>query len=276
MRGKGKLNIRHRVEIRITPAYAGKSDLTKDALHWYKGSPPPMRGKAVSMQSPPTRYRITPAYAGKSIKNALRFPAGWDHPRLCGEKLSDAVSSLLTLGSPPPMRGKVVSAFTTLVTVRITPAYAGKSHVPLLSVPVQSGSPPPMRGKANTANAIPENLRITPAYAGKRITNVIFFAVIWDHPRLCGEKCRCSRDRTVDIGSPPPMRGKVELIQSNTDGLRITPAYAGKSSREAIFFNPALGSPPPMRGKAVNDHVTFLHVGITPAYAGKSINQILY
>ncbi len=151
---RGKVLLLHPIQlaIGITPAYAGKSFILTSRsvyiqdhprlcgekafmIYWsYRrlGSPPPMRGKAVSMQSPPTRYRITPAYAGKSIKNALRFPAGWDHPRLCGEKLSDAVSSLLTLGSPPPMRGKVVSAFTTLVTVRITPAYAWTSHVPLV------------------------------------------------------------------------------------------------------------------------------------------------
>ena len=70
----------------ITPAYAGKSlqparssqlrrdhprlcgekDLTKDTLHWYKGSPPPMRGKGTQQTQNGGDWGITPAYAGKS------------------------------------------------------------------------------------------------------------------------------------------------------------------------------------------------------------------
>ena len=65
-----------------------------------------MRGKAVFGCYVSKIRRITPAYAGKSLLELVAVVSGRDHPRLCGEKLSDAVSSLLTLGSPPPMRGK--------------------------------------------------------------------------------------------------------------------------------------------------------------------------
>ena len=45
MRGKayGEGNVEPRV--RITPAYAGKSDRDFVAVHKFIGSPPPMRGK---------------------------------------------------------------------------------------------------------------------------------------------------------------------------------------------------------------------------------------
>ena len=89
MRGKAKKVYPKDSEIRITPAYAGKSmyqilfDLnTKDhprlcgeksACHgWQKvalGSPPPMRGKGILSDLPRIVNRITPAYAGKSGRN---------------------------------------------------------------------------------------------------------------------------------------------------------------------------------------------------------------
>ena len=91
-----------------------------------------------------------------------------------------------------------------------------------------------------------------------------------DHPRLCGEKANKTIKTANAEGSPPPMRGKgIELI-TELDNLRITPAYAGKSSFASCSFasfrdHPRLcgeksgilranaatiGSPPPMRGKA--------------------------
>ena len=50
-----------------------------------------------------------------------------DHPRLCGEKTDLIILTLNKLGSPPPMRGKASKRIDGAVTLRITPAYAGKS-----------------------------------------------------------------------------------------------------------------------------------------------------
>ena len=86
MRGKVGHAGENHVEFGITPAYAGKScecagDLSnledhprlcgekrKDCgkLHRNTGSPPPMRGKAISSLCEIMKSRITPAYAGKS------------------------------------------------------------------------------------------------------------------------------------------------------------------------------------------------------------------
>ena len=50
------------------------------------GSPPPMRGKVVSVFSGSVSLRITPAYAGKrNFLTTITYNAK-DHPRLCGEK----------------------------------------------------------------------------------------------------------------------------------------------------------------------------------------------
>ena len=106
MRGKGIFDHARIIAIRITPAYAGKSIEHTDVIVkvWdhprlcgekfvncfqsgeSKGSPPPMRGKAMKLMLWQKAFRITPAYAGKSRKSLCLGAVDLDHPRLCGEK----------------------------------------------------------------------------------------------------------------------------------------------------------------------------------------------
>ena len=66
---RGKANTANAIpeNLRITPAYAGKSDLLNYFDNTVKGSPPPMRGKATIRSREISACRITPAYAGKSF-----------------------------------------------------------------------------------------------------------------------------------------------------------------------------------------------------------------
>ena len=111
---------------RITPAYAGKSFVYRKGFEkrWdhprlcgekdrepiiyngYRGSPPPMRGKAID-----------------AMYHALYTE---DHPRLCGEKTLTDSGWIIPTGSPPPMRGKGQARRTGHRGTGITPAYAGK------------------------------------------------------------------------------------------------------------------------------------------------------
>ena len=147
-----------------------------------------------------------------------------------------------------------------------------------------------MRGKVTAPSTLMTAFGITPAYAGKRQKGKLFVFCLQDHPRLCGEKwCPCRRSRW-NWGSPPPMRGKVQVFFGKMLRTGITPAYAGKRSHRRNFYNcikdhprlcgekylyfftsfTRLGSPPPMRGKVQPANVDFFEDGITPAYAGKS------
>ena len=167
------------------------------------------------------------------------------------------------------MRGKAAHYTGGSIECRITPAYAGKSHLPSIVNKVFKGSPPPMRGKEYQSSFVARRLRITPAYAGKRIKILCHFKPSQDHPRLCGEKQKRFIQRTAKLGSPPPMRGKGVRRGKWQNAYRITPAYAGKSSElkkrnkkcrdhprlcgekrnlELISWS-IVGSPPPMRGK---------------------------
>ena len=87
MRGKAFFRKTFFTRCRITPAYAGKSDILhhhtcvagdhprlcgeKDFNRIFnrrsQGSPPPMRGKASVVSLIFSKIRITPAYAGKSL-----------------------------------------------------------------------------------------------------------------------------------------------------------------------------------------------------------------
>ena len=146
------------------------------------------------------------------------------------------------------MRGKGTFGVDTSTTTGITPAYAGKSfsveaatsenrdHPRLCGEKrwqyalhnSSSGSPPPMRGKASFTLACDFDHRITPAYAGKSHFCKIFFRPFRDHPRLCGEKHYLPKWRIGGRGSPPPMRGKAQLLRIPHTRGGITPAYAGK------------------------------------------------
>ena len=167
-----------------------------------------MRGKVQCVVVGDPYVRITPAYAGTRPFAVNKTPAGGDHPRLCGEKFSESLQTLVMIGSPPPMRGKACDKRKFRRGIRITPAYAGKSGIITVEVsymqdhprlcgektvkgfrdPAEKGSPPPMRGKDATIEFRVPVLRITPAYAGKSGFHAITTDAVQDHPRLCGEK----------------------------------------------------------------------------------------
>ena len=175
-----------------------------------------MRGKVKFFHFFFLRDRITPAYAGKSGGTGGGRGLRWDHPRLCGEKFCNDQFGRSIQGSPPPMRGKALLIIVFLLTVRITPAYAGKSGFRCFQKVLFLGSPPPMRGKAIEGICSNHGDRITPAYAGKR------WLAIWrqcyreDHPRLCGEKTEILFTHGCHLGSPPPMRGKGSITRNVT------------------------------------------------------------
>ena len=211
MRGKAVTASSNRSCRRITPAHAGKSEITEAAAAAGKdhprpcgekynisptvfalvGSPPPMRGKVAGYARTVEITGITPAHAGKSHVYLLYARAGRDHPRPCGEKFDHELQRTRLIGSPPPMRGKENGPKPRKYTHRITPAHAGKRAA------VKGNSP-----------------------------------LKQDHPRPCGEKGGTAMAKYTATGSPPPMRGKARVGKTARYTSRITPAHAGKRLRK--------------------------------------------
>ena len=192
-RGRGKVSRRLAPTeiVRITPAWAGKSERPPfcyvrgrdhprvggekpdTALqlpsHW--GSPPRGRGKGQLHPWAAFHAGITPAWAGKrhTLKTSSRDD--WDHPRVGGEKFTRVEDSSSCAGSPP--RG---------------------------------------RGKGGLALCWPPPPRITPAWAGKSTWAPSFKDLLQDHPRVGGEKPEWTSLEEIERGSPPRGRGKARLL----------------------------------------------------------------
>ena len=212
VRGKGNDRKPGRRAAGITPACAGKSKLPlldyspawdhprvcgeKVVLSIFlvplMGSPPRVRGKERQQPRKHRVTRITPACAGKSLGCAQGLTRAQDHPRVCGEKVLRFRTLLRCVGSPPRVRGKDFNLLCMDFCPGITPACAGKRHLPATFVPVQRdhprvcgekrflicrqsprwGSPPRVRGKDEERIEHEITRGITPACAGKRHTAV--------------------------------------------------------------------------------------------------------
>ena len=193
--------------MRIIPAYAGKRSLSKNTtfededhprirgekLRWREhfcrriGSSPHTRGKATFKTFKDDFGRIIPAYAGKRSATTFESLRMKDHPRIRGEKATGQRTGQTAIGSSPHTRGKGARRQMISMSLRIIPAYAGKSRRLCLlggecqdhprirgekhlnngiKVPSQ-GSSPHTRGKAAVPRLFFDCRRIIPAYAGK-------------------------------------------------------------------------------------------------------------
>ena len=66
-----------------------------------------------------------------------------------------------------------------------------------------------MRGKGQCTFTVCSNLWDHPRLCGEKLMlSKMPLAASLDHPRLCGEKSRRVEKNKMEVGSPPPMRGK--------------------------------------------------------------------
>ena len=228
---------------------------------------------------------------------------------MCGEKSAPRITSPVSWGSPPHVRGKGFCAVEIHCCCGITPACAGKSgtvgavgnaigdhprmcgekaafqrlHLAML------GSPPHVRGKDLQRPRQHRGTGITPACAGKSFCFRSSSVRTWDHPRMCGEKGSRYREQIYSLGSPPHVRGKACLLCFLPIRTGITPACAGKSLPSLFFAHTywdhprmcgekhyslkitflSSGSPPHVRGKDAHAAMRARVLRITPAHAGK-------
>ena len=90
-----------------------------------------------------------------------------------------------------------------------------------------------MRGKDHVYLKKGDRVRITPAGAGKSRTKTEIGGKSEDHPRGCGEKDQLYTAMEYDEGSPPRVRGKDDVAEELSLAHGITPAGAGKRSRNS-------------------------------------------
>ena len=173
------------VEIRITPACAGKTRRA-GAVRGRKRDHPRMCGKdshitatrAKPTGSPPhVRERpfrivviiitagITPACAGKTVHLEAHGHVYQDHPRMCGKDVNQICKIFDRSGSPPHVRERPTAVSSDDLAFGITPACAGKT----------------LQGYSNDND-------------------------VRDHPRMCGKDPICDSRPFYMLGSPPHVR----------------------------------------------------------------------
>ena len=141
-----------------------------------------------------------------SVYNIKRNQIG-SPPQVRGKRYRRIYNIKSGNGSPPQVRGKREVRTTPRVTLRITPAGAGKTFSPavnyrnkkdhprrcgenqkvLRNILRLPGSPPQVRGKRFIIRCGKVTTRITPAGAGKTHSLYTFRNLLQDHPRRCGE-----------------------------------------------------------------------------------------
>ena len=136
----------HAVDIRFTPAYAGKmrgpssrlsviqvhprirgeDKKAHDSGNIPEGSPPHTRGRSFPVLILAPLRGFTPAYAGKILAGDVPACFSGVHPRIRGEDFSTLILRHLRTGSPPHTRGRSEIPQISPVLSGFTPAYAGK------------------------------------------------------------------------------------------------------------------------------------------------------
>ena len=91
------------------------------------GSLPRVREKQSSSPNHYDNLRITPACAGKTFGILAGSTLSWDHSRVCGKNISNALAILRWCGSLPRVREKLKLENMSEQDDRITPACAGKT-----------------------------------------------------------------------------------------------------------------------------------------------------
>ena len=150
---------------------------------------------------------IIPACAGSTLDRRVRQCRYWDHPRMCGEHISRNMTSLLTWGSSPHVRGarrlrrlcdpqqgiipacagSTMSSMARFNAMRDHPRMCGEHIYAIPQLPEALGSSPHVRGALTWCRSIRCQLGIIPACAGSTRYTTLMFDADRDHPRMCGE-----------------------------------------------------------------------------------------
>ena len=131
------------------------------------------------------------------------------------------------------------------------------------------GSPPHARGKVQRLIHGAAKVGVTPACAGKRWPKTLRTALIWDHPRMRGEKCAPTVFRRSGGWITPAYAGKRAAWARERPRGKDHPRIRGEKALCQEATCPWVGSPPHTRGKAQDIPRWSKPRRITPAYAGK-------
>ena len=271
------------------PRVCGENPTSDGASLTQAGSSPRVRGKLERCGARRGMWRLIPACAGKTGGVRAVGRGCGAHPRVCGENSCCPASSLLTRGSSPRVRGKLVERLYREGQPRLIPACAGKTprstttSCPAAAHPrvcgenaamevlavMSPGSSPRVRGKRVrrlgrrlTRGLIPACAGKTPYLPGKATATPA-------HPRACGENPTHPLPGGRVSGSSPRVRGKHSGVDYVSGVARLIPARAGKTGWPASN-GPSRQAHPRACGENLTRSCSFCSsVGSSPRVRGK-------
>ena len=194
------------------------------------------------------------------------------HPRVGGENHGSSKKRECDIGSSPRGRGKPQRWRGSPCGCRLIPAWAGKTHTRRwsaveaaahprvggenLAVPysteIELGSSPRGRGKRLVVILGCCCVGLIPAWAGKTSSGCASSSPHRAHPRVGGENPESPSNSLLDPGSSPRGRGKRRQLDTLTDGVRLIPAWAGKTPVAGLTY-PTRWAHPRVGGENVSE-----------------------
>ena len=254
---------------RAHPRVGGENSCASSVCLLLGGSSPRGRGKRGYSGARYGNRWLIPAWAGKTHSPRGRRQPPRPHPRVGGENSWKLKGKAIVSGSSPRGRGKRGGDDRVHCSVRLIPAWAGKT---LTATPgpvdfrvhprvggenggehgwcpfggahprvggenghagdfdlIALGSSPRGRGKQSSLATVPAHRRLIPAWAGKTSLPMGHHNLRRAHPRVGGENVDECRHRAHDSGSSPRGRGKPGLSARTLRRTRLIPAWAGKT-----------------------------------------------
>ena len=251
-----------------SPALCGEAsrDWSAEAGGW--GPSPRVRGSPCWARSSSGWSGSIPACAGKPRANAARNWKTKVHPRVCGEARPVTGAGVMGMGPSPRVRGsrtprppprdrvgsipacagkpralrgagvqigvhpacagKPCRARSTWEATRVHPRVCGEACGTFSNKSPATGPSPRVRG---SLEAIAEASGITgsiPACAGKPLILDALVAMLWVHPRVCGEAPRWAGRGCSCRGPSPRVRGSLGPVDLRLPRPGSIPACAGK------------------------------------------------
>ena len=173
---------------------------------------------------------IIPACAGNTAYQWTTRRLARDHPRMCGEHMSDEIVKFSNQGSSPHVRGTPAKQGARRPFFGIIPACAGNTYDPSRPRQAAAGSSPHVRGTL-VGELYPRLLDgIIPACAGNTPQLGCPCTPSRDHPRMCGEHPVFEVFFDSVSGSSPHVRGTPLTTFGGIPANGIIPACAGNTS----------------------------------------------
>ena len=259
---------------------------------------------------------IIPACAGNTGEPFACASVHGDHPRVCGEHDCVVIEGTCSPGSSPRVRGTHDQCRRPDSGEGIIPACAGNTslasgpsieagdhprvcgeHQALLTYSLtRAGSSPRVRGTRRAHRGARSRIGIIPACAGNTCTRMTATPPAGDHPRVCGEHSRSSKNPPMPQGSSPRVRGTPPQVGNLRNVQGIIPACAGNTmrrksarpmmsdhprvcgehNRRRSCFCPLSGSSPRVRGTLIEPEYLASLDGIIPACAGNTLHGVRF